>query len=100
MAPAEAELLLRQRLVVAPAAFVEIVLWRVPTPVRGSRHDVKYRMALIEEGRCVLRYDNEAGKGDHRHVGSGEAPYRFESLEALQADFWADVGAWLERRDR
>jgi len=38
-----------------------------------------------------VRYDNEAGKGDHRHVGKRERPYKFTSLEKLQADFWADV---------
>ena len=41
-----------------------------------------------------LRYDNEAGKGDHKHVGEREVPYPFIDLATLQADFWADVTAW------
>ena len=42
-------------------------------------------------GNCVVRYDNEGGKGDHPHVGKLERPYEFASLDKLQADFWADV---------
>jgi hypothetical protein len=94
----KAVLLLRMRLVLTETAFVEAVVWRVPEPVRGSRHDFKYRLALVAEGTCVLRYDNEAGKGDHKHLGSAEMPYRFRSLDGLQADFWADVEAWRDRR--
>jgi predicted transcriptional regulator len=65
----KAEVLHRERHVLAENAFVEIVIWRVPRPVKGSVHRFKYRMVLVADGQCVLRYDNEAGKGDHRHVG-------------------------------
>lgn len=87
----KAELLLDERHVLAESIFVEIVIWRLPQPARGSEHAFKYRLALIEKGVCVLRYDNEAGKGDHRHVGRAEHAYNFTSPEALLADFWADV---------
>ncbi|MGL5361848.1 MAG: toxin-antitoxin system TumE family protein, partial [Bosea sp. (in: a-proteobacteria)] len=59
-------LLLRERLILSETAFVEVVVWRVPEPVRGSLHDFKYRLAYVRSGICLLRYDNEAGKGDHR----------------------------------
>jgi hypothetical protein len=72
-------------------AFAEIVVWRLPRSVRGSTHRLKYRLALVENGVCVLRYDNEAGKGDHRHVGNTEGRYDFTTPEALLADFWHDV---------
>ncbi|MGH9387746.1 MAG: toxin-antitoxin system TumE family protein [Vicinamibacterales bacterium] len=49
---------------------------------------------MVVAGECVLRYDNEPGKGDHRHVGDGEISYAFSSYEKLLADFWADVDAW------
>jgi hypothetical protein len=94
----KAELLLRTRLILSETAFVEIVVWRVPEPVRGSRHDFKYRLALVAEEVCVLRYDNEAGKGDHKHVGGQEIPFAFTTLERLQEDFWDDVEAWRARR--
>jgi hypothetical protein len=32
---------------------------------------------------CVVRFDNEAGKGDHLHVGDQERPYVFTSTETL-----------------
>lgn len=72
-------------------AFIEIVIWRVPTPLRGSKHDLKYRMALIVDGECVMRYDNEAGKGDHKHLLGVEVAYDFDGIDKLLADFMADV---------
>jgi len=90
----DAELLLRQRIVLSETAFVEIVIWRVPIRASGSGHAFNYRLALVAEEACVLRYDNETGKGDHKHIEEREVPYRFVDLERLQADFWADVEAW------
>jgi Family of unknown function (DUF6516) len=87
----KAELLLDERHVLAKRVFVEIVVWRLPRPARGSAHPFKYRLALVEKGVCVLRYDNEAGKGDHRHAGNVEEHYKFTGPDALLADFWADV---------
>jgi len=86
-----AELMIDERHVLAENAFVEIVIWRLSRSVRGSAHRFKYRPALVEDGVCVLRYDNEAGKGDHRHMGNTERRYAFTTPEALLADFWRDV---------
>ena len=90
----DAELLFRKRIALLETAFVEMVVWKVPEPVRGSGHGFKYRLALVAEGVCVLRYDNEAGKGDHKHIGEREEAYRFIDLDRLQADFWQDVEEW------
>jgi hypothetical protein len=76
------------------AVFAEIVVWRLPRPARGSTHRFKYRLALVVDGVCVLRYDNEAGKGDHRHMGGVEEPYDFTTSETLLADFWREVEEW------
>ena len=89
-----AELLIDERHVLGPRAFVEVVVWRLPQPLKASPHWFKYRLALIVDGRCILRYDNEAGKGDHRHVLDGEQPYRFQDPATLLADFWRDVEEW------
>jgi hypothetical protein len=43
---------------------------------------------------CVLRFDNEAGKGDHKHVGTRQMPYDFTTLERLVDDFWRAVAEW------
>ena len=93
-----AQLLLRERFDLSETEFVEMVAWRVDPPVRASAHVYKYRLAFMSEGRCVLRYDNEAGKGDHRHVGKRELPYEFVDLATLQSDFWGDVEAWRGAR--
>ena len=86
--------LLHERRVVAEEAFVELVVWQVPSRVRGSAHGFKYRLALVVNGMCVLRYDNEPGKGDHKHRGEEEVPYEFTTPEQLLADFWNDVDRW------
>ncbi len=46
------------------------------------------------DGVCVIRYDNEAGKGDHRHFGSEENVYTFQTPEKLIADFERDMRRW------
>ena len=91
-----AEPLLDERHVLSEAAFVELVVWRVPAPARGSQHEYRYRLALVLDGECVLRYDNEAGKGDHRHVRDKEHEYRFKNAEQLLVDFWGDVEEMLK----
>ena len=89
-----AKLMLNERHIVAENAFVEMVVWRLPSPLSGSRHSYKYRLALVINGRCVLRYDNETGKGDHNHIGDEEFPYSFTTPKALLDDFWNDVDNW------
>ena len=86
-----AELLIDERHVLDARAFVEIVVWRLPRPVSGSRHFFKYRLAVVVDEVCVLRYDNKLGKGDHRHIGSKEVRYSFVDPDTLLADFWRDV---------
>lgn len=90
----KAKLLLRERQSLAESAFIEVVIWHVSKPVPGSSHDYKYSLVLVADGVCVLRYDNEAGKGDHKHVGKREVIYRFIDLITLQTDFWNDVETW------
>jgi hypothetical protein len=86
--------LLRTRVVYSEAAFAELVLWQVPKPLQGSAHRYKYRLAYVARGECVLRYDNEAGKGDHRHYDDVESPYEFSTPEQLIADFQRDIARW------
>jgi len=90
----KAELLIDERHVLDARTFVEIVVWRLPRPTRGSVHRFKYRLALVVDGTCLLRYDNEAGKGDHRHLRDKEEPYSFTDPDTLLADFWHDIEEW------
>lgn len=90
----EAQLLIRDRIEYADDAVAHVTIWRVPRPVRGSRHDYKYRLAYVIDGECALRYDNEAGKGDHRHWADDEHPYVFTTLPRLLTDFMSDIARW------
>ncbi len=87
----KAKLMLDERRVIAENAFVELVVWQLPKTLSGCAHRFKYRLALVVNGQCAVRYDNEAGKGDHRHVGKREMSYRFTTIDSLLTDFWHDV---------
>lgn len=92
--------LLRTRVVYSEDSFAELVLWQLPRPLRGSGHHYKYRLAFVVLGDCVIRYDNEQGKGDHRHYGSRETDYVFSTPEKLIADFRRDILRWNNENGR
>ncbi len=69
---------------------------KLPHPVSGSLHGYKYRLAFVVKGACVLRYDNEAGKGDHRHWDQTEERYAFTDIDRLVTDFFNDVSRWRD----
>lgn len=92
-----AERLLRERYQLDTNAFAELRVWRVPHPVPGSAHRYKYALAYVVAGECVLRYDNEAGKGDHKHLGTVETAYEFTTPAKLLADFWSEVDQWRRK---
>ncbi len=92
--------LLRRRVIVAADAFVDVVVWKVPEPVAPTVHDFWYRLAYVVGGRCVLRYDNEWAKGDHRHTETTEEPYNFSTPDQLMTDFAADVARWNHEHGR
>ena len=94
MSNMKAALIARTRIVYSVHSFSELVLWRVPTPVPGSAHEFKYRLAYVVDSVCVVRYDNEVGKGDHRHFGSFENSYKFSTPEPLMVDFQKDIARW------
>jgi len=87
----KAKLLQKSRVKLSHCSFADIVIWQVPVSVPGSTHRFKYRLALIVDEVCAMRYDNESGKGDHKHLGEREVPYRFTTLDRWVDDFWADV---------
>ena len=75
-------------------------LWRVPKPVRGSSHAFKYSLFYGYEGQRQIGYDNEAGKGDHRHYGGREESYLFTTPEQMISDFLTDVRKLRLQRER
>lgn len=95
----KAELLFKDRILQGEKGFAELVLWHLPTAVPGSGHSFKYRLALVINGVCVLRYDNKSGKGDHKQIGEIETAYTFESPRQLLMDFWHDVNIWRSQHE-
>ena len=83
--------LLRWRIPYSDVSFAELVLWQLPAPLAGSSHTYKYRLAYVVRGVCVLRYDNESGKGDHRHFRGRQSGYIFEGVDKLLASFQRDI---------
>lgn len=73
------------------AGRIEGVIWQVPTPVPPGEHLYKYRLVHVVEGRRVVGHDNERDKGDQKHLGEMEVPYRFVDVPTLLADFMHDV---------
>jgi hypothetical protein len=63
------------RKTVQTAQFIQAVVWELPVPLRGSLHRFKYRIYFGMVGTCLVRFDNEQGKGDHKHVKGIESPY-------------------------
>lgn len=91
--------LLRRRIPYSERSFAELVLWQLPVPLAGSAHSYKYRLAYVVDGVCVLRYDNESGKGDHRHYRGKESRYSFDGVDKLLASFQRDIER-IHREDR
>ena len=73
---------------------VEMTIWQLPEPSMERPHGLKYSLFFGREGRRIVGYDNEKGKGDHKHLDEKEVAYRFVSVEQLVADFLADVQRW------
>ncbi|MGO9020330.1 MAG: DUF6516 family protein [Syntrophobacteraceae bacterium] len=71
---------------------IQVVVWLLQDPLPGSSHSFKYRLHYqTADGSDVIRYDNERGKGDHRHIEGKEDQYNFETVKKLVLDFYEDV---------
>ena len=63
----------------------------MPESVPPSDHGLKYSLFYGYPGRRLVAFDNERGKGDHRHLGDLERPYAFTTVRQLVEDFLAEV---------
>ena len=87
----KAVLLLHDKIVFSETELIEMVVWRVPKPVEPSNHGFKYRLVYVVNGRRIVGYDNERGKGDHCHLEHLEVPYSFTDVDRLIEDFLYQV---------
>lgn len=67
----------------------QVKIWLVPEPVPPSTHRFKYSLVYVAQGVRAIGFDNERGKGDHRHLHGVETSYDFQGIEQLLADFRA-----------
>ena len=94
----KAEKLLDVRARLDDGHLLALRLWRVPSPVPPSTHPFKYALFYGRDGERVVLFDNERGKGDHKHILEVETPYEFTTPDKLVEDFNAAVRDVRERR--
>jgi len=87
----QARLAFHDKQVLPDGSIVEMKIWEVPQPVPGSKHRLKYSLFYGRPGQRLVGYDNERGRGDHRHLGDKQESYSFSTPERLIEDFLADV---------
>ena len=75
---------------------VETKLWSVPI-TKHTPYGVKYSFVYIMNGERVIGYDNERGKGDHKHIEGAEIQYVFVDIDQLVNDFVNDVEEFIRR---
>lgn len=88
---ADATLLFHDKASLPDGSIVAMKIWALPEKSLKRPHGLKYSLYFGRDGERIIGYDNETGKGDHRHLRSSETAYRFVSVEQLIADFLADV---------
>ncbi|MDP2699425.1 DUF6516 family protein [Thalassospira sp.] len=89
----KARLILDTKTVLADGRIIQRKVWKLPQTTKGRSHALKYRLYCGKNGKTIVRYDNETGKGDHRHIGPEEveSAYVLVSLVQLLTDFDADI---------
>lgn len=88
----KANLIYSEKYIYNDGSIREMILWQLPDKTSDRPHGFKYRLFYgLSDGTCLVRYDNETGKGDHRHFQGHEGIYQFRNVEDLVADFLADI---------
>jgi hypothetical protein len=88
----KARLIYREKFIYQDGSIREMVLWQLPGTTAERPSGLKYRLYYgLPDGTCAVLYDNETGKGDHRHFRTVEESYPFRGVEALVTDFLEDI---------
>ena len=86
----KAELIFHDKVMEKDRSIIEVKIWAVPLS-SGNPYGYKYSMVYIKDGKRIFGYDNAKAKGDHRHYGGEEEPYKFKSINRLFEDFYQDL---------
>ena len=92
-----ARLIENQKLTLDDGSIIQIKIWRLPDVTVERPYGLKYSLFYGRPGERIIGYDNETGKGDHRHCREREESYRFTTFEALILDFMNDVKGEMKR---
>ena len=68
-----------------------MTIWELPQATLERPHGLKYSLFYGRGGERIVGYDNERGKGDHKHLLDVETRFKFISVEKMVADFLADI---------
>ena len=72
-------------------ATVQMTIWQLPRSTQERPHGLKYSLFYGGQDDRIVGYDNESGKGDHKHIRDVQTRYKFVNVEAMVTDFLADV---------
>ncbi len=87
-----AKLILDRKHIFEDGSIVQLMIWQLPQKSQERPHGLKYRLYYGDSyGKCMVRYDNEAGKGDHKHLEEQELVYQFVDVDTLLKDFQRDI---------
>ncbi len=87
----KAEKLFHDKATLPDGSIVEMTIWQLATADTERPHGLKYNLYYGHAGKRLVGYDNERGRGDHKHITGRELRYRFVSVEQLISDFLADI---------
>jgi hypothetical protein len=87
----QATLMFEDRSASPDGGILEMRIWRLPEADDERPHGLKYSLFYGRDGVRIIGYDNERGKGDHRHYRDREEPYGFTTVEQMIADCVDDV---------
>ena len=89
----KAGLLLNEKTVFEDGSILEVPIWSVPQPVPPATHASKCSLFFGRPNQRLAGFDNDRGKGDHKHIPGIETPYAFVSIHQLLQDFRVEVEA-------
>ena len=85
-------LIYREKYIYSYGAIREMVLWKFPNKTADRPHGLKYSIYYgLADKTCIVRYYNETGKDDHKHIKDRKEPYPFTDVETLISDFLEDI---------
>jgi hypothetical protein len=85
--------------VLPDGAIVQMIIWQLPRSTSERPHGLKYSLFYGGPDGRIVGYDNESGKGDHKHIRDVETRYKFIDVETMVADFLADVERMRNEHD-